>query len=146
MIIYIALSVFFGWLLFLTFLVLSTRNHYFKLIGKDRKERIDEVLESLIGSYAKSASEIDELRQKVDGIMKDSRHYLQTISVIRFNPFERSGEQSFVIAVLDKEKNGVIINFMYTPEGLRAFTKKVRSGKGDEYQLSDEEQKAVTAA
>ena len=145
MILYIGLSIIFGWLIVLTFFVVSIRGHYFKLIKGTRKERIDEVLESLIQSYSASRQENEELRQKVDTIIADSRYHLQKINVIRFNPFERSGEQSFVVALLDKEKNGVIINFMYTSEGLRVFTKKVKTGKGEEYQLSDEEQKAIAA-
>jgi len=146
MIIYIALSVFFGWLIFLTILVVLIRRHYFKLISGTRKERIDEVLESLIDAYSGSRKEVEELRHTVDAEIKDSQYHLQKVNIIRFNPFEKSGEQSFVLALLDKEKNGVIINFMYTSDGLRAFTKKVKAGKGEDYSLSEEEQKAVTAA
>lgn len=146
MILYIGLSIFFGWLLFLTFLVFSSRRHYFTLIGKTRKERIDELLESLIHSYSTSQQEINELKLKVDNVIKEAEHHLQKVNVVRFTPFERSGDQSFVIAVLDKKKNGAIINFMYTPDGLRVYTKKVKDGKGEEYQLSDEEQKAVAAS
>ncbi len=143
MILYIGLSIFFGWLLFLTFLVLASRKHYFKLVGDSKKERIDELLESLLQSYEGSRVEIGELKKRVDDIIHESQYHLQKINIIRFNPFDRGGEQSFVVAVLDKEKNGAIINFMYTPDGLRVYTKKVKKGKGEEYQLSDEEQKAV---
>lgn len=146
MVVYIGLSILFGWLLFLTVLVFLTRRHYFRLIGPGKKERLDEILESLIQGYGQSQAETKELREQIHGILQESQHYLKKINVVRFNPFERGGEQSFVIALLDKEKNGVIINFMHTPEGLRAFTKKVKNGKGEEHHLSEEEQKAVLTA
>ena len=47
------------------------------------------------------------------------------------------------LALLDKEDSGLIINFIYTHEGVRVYTKKVKQGKGEEYQLSEEEQRAI---
>ncbi len=81
-----------------------------------------------------------ELRQEIE----QSKYHLQKIGLARFNPFERvSGDQSFVVALLDQENNGLTINFIYTRDGLRVYTKKVKAGKGEEYDLSDEEKKAI---
>ena len=81
-----------------------------------------------------------ELRQEIE----QSKYHLQKIGLTRFNPFERvSGDQSFVVALLDQENNGLTINFIYTRDGLRVYTKKVKAGKGEEYDLSDEEKKAI---
>ncbi len=77
-------------------------------------------------------------------MIEESKYYFYKIGMVRFNPFERSGgEQSFVIAVLDKQNNGLVINFIYTRDGLRTYSKKVKNGKGQEYDLSEEEQKAI---
>ena len=70
--------------------------------------------------------------------------HFQKIGLVRFNPFERvGGEQSFVIALLNNLNSGLVINFIYTREGLRTYIKKIREGKGEKYNLSNEEQEAV---
>ena len=64
--------------------------------------------------------------------------------MVRFNPFERSGgEQSFVLALLNNLNSGLVINFIYTREGLRTYIKKVKAGKGEKYELSEEEKEAI---
>jgi len=45
--------------------------------------------------------------------------------------------------LLNKKNCGLILNFIYTRDGLRVYTKAVKDGKGDKYQLSEEEKKAV---
>jgi len=89
-------------------------------------------------------TDLEEIKKQVKEEMKLSQLHLQKIGLIRFNPFERvGGEQSFVVSLLDKEDNGIIINFIYTREGLRVYTKRVKKGKGEEYELSEEEKKAI---
>ena len=144
---YVILAVLGGWIIFLSWIVFSTRSHYFRLISHTKKDRIDEVLDKLLETDNHLKKEVEEIKHHLHQVSESSRFHLQKVGMVRFHPFEkRSGDQSIVLALLDHMKNGVIINFMYTPEGLRVYTKKVKEGRGEEYTLSDEEVKAISTA
>jgi hypothetical protein len=144
MIIYIVASFFFIWLAFLTGLVLKTKTHYNNLISKTRKQKIDEILDELLLTDKKTREELDLMKEALGKEIKTSTHHLQKVGLIRFNPFERQGgEKSFVISFLSNDNNGIVINFIYTRDGLRVYSKKVKDGKGEEYSLSEEEEKAI---
>lgn len=137
-------ATFFLWLSFLTYFIFKTRKHYFGLVKRTRKKNIDEILDSLLEDDRKLQKETEEIRKQLKEAVEKSRFYFQKIGLVRFNAFGRTGnDQSFVLALLDKEDSGLIINFIYTHEGVRVYTKKVKQGKGEEYQLSEEEQRAI---
>ena len=120
------------------------RNHYLNLISRTRKNKIDEVLDEILETDEKIVRDIEIIKKELKEEVKKSQLHYQKIGLLRFNPFERAGgEQSFVISLLDYNNNGVILNFIYTREGLRVYTKKVKNGKGQEYELSEEEKKAI---
>ncbi len=132
------------WLLILSFIVFKLRNHYYNLISRTRKERLDEILDSLLDQDRKNFNEIELIKKEFKKEVESSKLHLQKVGLIRFNPFDRAGgEQSFVVAFLDEQDSGIILNFIYTRDGLRVYTKKVKQGKGEEYDLSDEEKKAI---
>jgi len=134
----------FIWLIFLSFIVFKLRSHYYNLTSRTKKEKLDEILDLLLNEDKKISNEIALIKSELKKQIELSQLHLQKVGLIRFNPFERmGGEQSFVIAFLDKENSGIILNFIYTRDGLRVYTKKVKKGKGEEYDLSDEEKKAI---
>ena len=134
----------FAWLLFLSYIVFKLRNHYYNLISKTKKEKLDEILDVLLEEDKKLTSEMGLIKAELKKQIEFSQLHLQKVGLIRFNPFERAGgDQSFVVAFLDKQNNGIILNFIYTRDGLRVYTKKVKKGKGEEYDLSEEEKKAI---
>lgn len=45
-----------------------------------------------------------------------------------------------------KKKDGIVLNFIYTHEGVRIYTKIVKMGKGEAYELSAEENEAIHSA
>ncbi len=144
MITYLVWGIFFIWLSIVSWTIFKLRNHYFNLISRTKKEKIDEILDELLQTDKKIGLGLDEVKKELREEIKKSVLHIQKIGLIRFNPFERiGGEQSFVISLLNKEDTGILINFIYTKEGLRVYTKKVKQGKGEEYTLSEEEQRAV---
>lgn len=144
MIVYLIGAIFFIWLLFLTVIVFKIKNHYDKLIIRTKKESIDEILDVLLDNQKRLSEENINFRKELKEEILSSRLHIQKIGLVRFNPFERmGGEQSFIVALLDKEENGLTLNFIYTKEGLRVYTKKIKNGKGEGYDLSEEEKKAI---
>ncbi|MGB9883493.1 MAG: DUF4446 family protein [Microgenomates group bacterium] len=132
------------WLAGLTYFFLKLRNHYYRLISSSKKQNLDDILDWLLNNDKKNDQEIKLLKQKLEEEIKKSNFYFKKIGLVRFNPFSGgANDQSFVLALLDNLNNGIILNFIYTKEGLRVYTKRVNQGKGVEYQLSDEEKKAI---
>lgn len=71
---------------------------------------------------------------------------VQKVGVVRFNPFkETGGDQSFSIALLDSQDNGLVISSLYTREGTRVYCKPIEEGKS-KYNLSKEEEMAIEQA
>jgi hypothetical protein len=71
---------------------------------------------------------------------------IKKVGVVRFNPFKSSGgDQSFSIALLDSQDNGLVVSGLYTQEGTRVYTKPIKNLKSD-YPLSKEELKALDKA
>jgi len=137
------LVAFFLWLILLTFVLFKTKSHYQNLVASTRKKKLDEILDQLISNDNKFSKEIELINSQLMKIDSDSRFYLQKIGFVRYDPFEGRGEQSFVVALLDKENSGLVVNFIYTRDGLRVYIKKVKNGQGDKHELSDEEKNAI---
>lgn len=116
----------------------------FNFFKKDKKEfkDIKEVIE-YIDSLEKK---VEELSQKLDSLKKESRFFVQKVGVIRYNPFSGiGGDQSFTIALLNAENNGVVITSIYSSEGNRVYAKPIEKGES-RYSLSEEEREAISKA
>lgn len=134
----------FVWLIILSFFILKINKHYQNLVSGTKKEKLNEILDELLKHDQDFLKETEDIKKTIKKMIEESKYYFYKIGMVRFNPFGRSGgEQSFVIAVLDKQNNGLVINFIYTRDGLRTYSKKVKNGKGQEYDLSEEEQIAI---
>jgi hypothetical protein len=135
------------WLMIISYFVYKIKSHYNRLVARTRKTKIDEVLDVLIEKDNVFAKEISQIRKSVEDILYQEKFHYQKIGFLRFNPFERvGGEQSFIIALLNQEDSGLILNFLYTREGVRVYSKKVNKGISEEYELSTEEKEAIKKA
>ncbi len=68
------------------------------------------------------------------------------ISLVKFNPFsDTGGDQSFVISLLDSQKNGILLTSLHNRDSTRIYAKKITLGKADQ-ELSDEEKQALHQA
>jgi len=108
-------------------------------------------LESLIMEHSQSIIHMDKEIQELFEISNKVHHLslkgLHKVGIIRFNPFKDiGGNQSFVVALLDGKNSGVVISSLHTREGTRVYAKPINKGKGDEYQLTEEETKAIGIA
>jgi len=144
MIIEAILAIFFLWLSVISWQLYRTKKHYLTLTKRTKKQNLDEILEKILANNDQFSSEIKTISGDLKNITDRLKLTIQKIGLLRFNPFEREGiGQSFVVALLDDSENGVIINFIQTKDGLRVYPKKVKKGKGIEYDLTDEEKKVI---
>jgi hypothetical protein len=109
---------------------------------KKKPENLKEVL-----TYIRNIEKrINDISEKLDFTRKMAGISLQKVGVVRFNPFkDMGGDQSFSIALLDFQNNGLVISSIYSREGNRVYTKPIKNGES-EYQLSDEEKEAISRA
>lgn len=89
---------------------------------------------------------IENLEIQLSEYQKGMRKAFTKSAVVRFNPFgEMGGDQSFSLALLDQDNNGVVVTSHYTIEHQRVYAKPVQKGRS-EYSLSKEEKEAIEKA
>ena len=121
--------------------------YFFKKLEKDTGQTsLKKVIEKIVAVEAKNHSEIEELFRKNKLLEEDAQLHVQKVGLIRFNPFrEMGGDHSFSLALLDGRDTGVIVTGLHTRDRTRVYMKTIRGGKC-EFELSDEEKKALTKA
>ncbi|MBI1971560.1 MAG: DUF4446 family protein [Candidatus Wildermuthbacteria bacterium] len=88
----------------------------------------------------------EALLQEFEAFKTSMRKAITKVGIVRFNPFHETGsDQSFAIALLDEDRNGVVVTSHYLKEYNRVYAKPIEHGKS-EYQLSEEEQEAIEQA
>jgi len=116
----------------------------FKFLKKEKKEpkNLKEVLD-----YLKKLEEnFEKVSKEIENLQKEGRFSIQKVGIIRFNPFsEVGGDQSFSLAILDADDNGIVITSLYTREENRVYGKPIKRG-ASEYSLSVEEKEAISKA
>ncbi len=107
-------------------------------------------LEEVIGTHAGRtvavSAEVDRLVERTATLERGGRKAFQRIGLVRFNPFEDTGgNQSFALALLDADDDGIVVSSLHARGGTRIYAKAVVGGR-PEASLSDEETEAVRLA
>jgi hypothetical protein len=103
--------------------------------SKELKERVERL-----------EKEIDNLKMEVERLEKINVSNIQKIGLVRFNPFEDlGGDQSFSLALLDGNDNGIVITSLFLKEGNRIYSKLIENGNS-KYKLTPEEKLAISIA
>jgi len=108
---------------------------------------------SLIAALDRHVEDVQVLCDKVDALagscqvlQEEVKLSLRRVGFIRYNPFgDTGGDQSFALALLDDEGDGVIISSIFGRSESRVYAKPVRGGKS-KYTLSKEEDQAIIQA
>lgn len=135
------------WLLLLSFFLFRAISHYNRLTYKTHKKNLKEILNQLLEEIKLSGKKIGELFKRLDAIEKEGTFHVQKVGLLRFNPFaDTGGEQSFILALLDGDDNGVVLTSLHSRSGTRWYAKELRKGKGVDFELSREEKKVIRKA
>ncbi|MCL5091628.1 MAG: DUF4446 family protein [Patescibacteria group bacterium] len=133
-----------AWLMVLSYIIWRIRKSQMQLFSSSGKQNVEEILNQILQNEDGRHQQWQRLHDQLTRLQEHSQYHLQKIGIVHFNPFGRVGnEQSFVIALLDELNNGLVMNFIYTHEGVRVYTKKIKQGNGLEYELSGEEKTAI---
>lgn len=135
------------WLVFLSFYLYKTNNHYQRLIKIGGRQDLTGILEKILDRLEEDRINLDKIKKDLEKVIKDGEIHIQKIGLVRFNPFTNTGgDQSFVLSLLDKYNNGVVISSLHSRTTTRWYAKTVIKGKGKNTQLSKEEEKAIQKA
>jgi hypothetical protein len=107
---------------------------------------IDQLLASQMQRLDRIGDEVMAQAGRLRLIEADARHMVQRVGIVRFNPFEETGgNQSFVVALLDGDANGVLLTSLHARAGTRVYLRTVVGGRCD-VTLSTEETEALRQA
>jgi hypothetical protein len=119
---------------------------YRTLVGDGRGGSLGEVLDEHIGRVDAVARRLGEMDQVHASLEHRTLTSLQHIGLVRFNPFDDTGsDQSFAIALLDGERDGIVISSLHGRANTRVFAKPVQAGSSP-HALSTEEEQAIRIA
>jgi hypothetical protein len=142
----VAVVVLVGWVAWLQRSQAAVRQRLRRVLGDAQGTGFDEVLDrqlSRLDAVAERVDALNNLHRELEALTQRS---IQKVGVVRFNPFaDTGGDQSFAIALLDAEGNGVVLSSLHSRADTRIFAKQVQSG-ASRHQLSDEEQDAIRKA
>ncbi len=87
-----------------------------------------------------------DLLSRVGVIESELPKNIQKIGLVRYNPFsDAGGDQSFALALLNEQNDGIVLSSLYGREMNRVYSKPIEKGTS-KYQLSDEEKQAIQNA
>jgi len=144
---------FFIWLVFVSIYLVVLSGVFFwfflrlnRLIKDKDKQGFIKIFEDLIKKEKENIKAVESLRQEVKKNSEEGLAHFQKLGLIRFNPFnETGGNNSFSLALLDGKNNGWVMTGLHTRERTRLYVKPIKNLKS-EYELSDEEKKALEKA
>lgn len=122
------------------FFIFDLRKRLKKLYGGAKAGDLEK---NLVSRVARAEAKLEEIEPRLKLVEEISQISVQKVGFLRFNPFQDTGgDNSFVLVMLDRENNGVLINSLYLREGIRLYAKKIEAGKTRQ-QLSEEEKKVL---
>lgn len=91
-------------------------------------------------------TEAEAHTKSIAALEKAVTRSVQCVGLIRYNPFQDTGgDQSFAIALLDKQGDGLVMSSLHTRAATRFYAKPVKGG-ASHLSLSDEEMQALQQA
>lgn len=107
-------------------------------------------LEEVLVTIGKKLNQIEQKQTEIDKHLTviDQRlnKSIRNIETLRFNPFvEAGGNQSFAVAFLNDDGNGVILSSLYARDRMSMFAKPIINGKSS-FELTEEERSVLEKA
>ena len=113
--------------------------------GEDGQS-LESILDAHLTKVHAVEQQVDDLAARSAVLEVVQRRAVQRVGLVRFNPFEDTGgNQSFALALLDANGDGLIVSSLHARTLTRVYGKAVAGGKS-EAALSDEESEALRQA
>jgi hypothetical protein len=120
------------------------------VLGPGGREDLVTHASTLQAAFEELHGRVEEVAERLDERMAAAERRLDgTIAhraLVRYDAYgELSGHQSTSLALLDTERNGVVLSCITNRESARLYCKVVQDGRG-EHELSPEEDEAIRLA
>lgn len=134
-----AVGLFFGWALW------DVRKKIRLILGGSHADEKG-LRHDLLRRIARTEAKLEELDPRLNTLEGIAAISVQKVGFLRFNPFsDTGGENSFVLVLLDRDNNGVIVSSLYLRESTRLYAKEIKKGDARS-PLSVEEKQVLEAA
>ena len=103
-------------------------------------------INEVLAKFKELQNECELLRKEVEHLRRENIKMIDKVGIVRYNPFEGLGSnQSFSLALLDGNDNGVVITSLFSRDANRVYGKPIKQGVS-EFKLAEEEIKAIELA
>jgi hypothetical protein len=134
------------WLIVLQRTVSGLQRTYAALLATPDGKDVGELLSMYVEQMRLAASKADQLTKASERVERQVQSSLQRVGLVRFNAYEGSGgEQSFAVALLDSDGDGIVLSSLHGRAEGRLYAKPV-SRWDSTYTLSVEEREAIAQA
>ncbi|MDD3647891.1 MAG: DUF4446 family protein [Candidatus Dojkabacteria bacterium] len=117
----------------------SARDSFQRLSSGVVEQNLEELLREHLEKIKVAIDKSEDIEKSLQDFKNYTRRNLQKVGFKRYNPFEETGgDQSFILALLDQNNDGVIITSMHQRQLTRVYAKKIDKGNS-ENKLSKEE-------
>lgn len=107
---------------------------------------LEAVLDAHLDRVDAVAREVADLASRTTALEAAGRKAFSRVGLVRYNPFEETGgNQSFALALLDRNGDGWVLSSLHARSGTRVYAKAIVSGRS-EAALSEEESAAIRQA
>lgn len=119
-------------------------SHYNSLTKGIDDKTLTNALQGIQHTIAEHERVQGVIKNELQKLKSDGQLHVQHVTLKRFNPFgDTGGDQSFILSLLDGNKDGVVITSLHSRENTRFYVKSVEGGVGVDHPLSVEEQKII---
>jgi len=117
-----------------------------RLVPENSERSLDQLLEQLLVKQEENRTLLASVETRLEKLDSLLQGCLQRVGLVRFDAFEDvAGQQSFSVALLDNQGNGVVITSLFGRTESRCYAKPVIRGNSP-HRLSEEEMAAIRQA
>ncbi|MCF7833814.1 MAG: DUF4446 family protein [Candidatus Pacebacteria bacterium] len=128
------------------FWIVKTEKRLQRFFAGKKGKDLEDTIENLQLDILNLQEEKNKIQAQIAVLQKKAKESIRGVETIRFNPFpEQGGNQSFAIAMINEEENGVILSSLYARERMSIFAKPIKNGIS-EHSLTEEEKEALQKA
>jgi hypothetical protein len=128
--------------------VIWLQNKLGKLLA-GKSKNLDESIAYLTKEITDLKKFQTEAKKTFDQTDTRLKRTISGVETVRFNPFKGNGSggnQSFATALLNEEKNGVVISSLYARDHVSIFAKPIKNLVSEQGELTTEEKEALNKA
>jgi len=134
------------WVIFLEWRFYCLHKNYLKIYNGKKSTTTEGLVKEIVEDLDEREKEIIELGGRIKDLENIIPKAAQKIAIIRYNPFKEVGsDQSFSLAILDADNNGIVISSLFSRDNNRVYGKPIKSGHS-KYELLEEEKEVIKKA